>query len=369
MSLFHHLSLVEDSRSHINQRHNLVDVLFLVLSAVASGLDGWAEIQQFGELRIDWLRKFRPFEHGIPRRHTIARIVQAVAPESFQICLFSWLNEIREQSCKPIIALDGKTLKNASKLGNQTFHSVSAYDLNNGIALYQEMAPGKGKEIATVQRVISMLNIKDAVITMDALNTQRATLEAVISRKGDFVAQVKANQPMLLEAIRTEFAHAFKDDASLAQCETTDKGHGREETRITFQIPANLSPELREKWPFIKTFIATERHRKDKRSNVSDTHFYASSLDIAPKFISGAVRGHWQIENSLHWILDVIYKEDSCRIHDINSVKLLAVARRMSLNLAKLETTEKRSMKSKIQRALLSDDYRELMMFGFVKEI
>nr|NMN91418.1 DDE family transposase [Brenneria salicis ATCC 15712 = DSM 30166]RBP56893.1 DDE family transposase [Brenneria salicis ATCC 15712 = DSM 30166] len=130
MTLFEHLSLVEETRSPINQRHNLVDVLFLVLAAVASGQNGWAEIQQFGELRLGWLRKFRLFSNGIPRRHTIARIMKAVSHDSFQLCVFSWLNDIRAESGKPLIAIDGKTIKGASMRGDRVFHSVNAYDLN-----------------------------------------------------------------------------------------------------------------------------------------------------------------------------------------------------------------------------------------------
>lgn len=369
MSLFHHLSLVEDTRSHINQRHNLVDVLFLILSAIASGQDGWAEIQQFGELRLEWLRKFRPFTHGIPRRHTIARILQAVEPNSFQLCLLSWINEVRLESNKPVVAIDGKTLRGASKLGSKTFYSVGAYDVTNGLALYQEMASGKGKEIETVQSLITMLKIDNALITIDALNAQRATLEAIIARKGDYVVQVKGNQSALYTAVKAQFDEAFKDDSNLAQFETLDQGHGRTEQRITFQIPAELSPDLKEKWPSVKTLVAVERHRQDKKSNVVDTSFYLSSHGIEPEFIGKAVRGHWQIENSLHWVLDVVYREDACRVHDLNAAESLAILRRMALNLAKLETTQKRSMKSKLQRALLSDDYRERLIFADVKSV
>jgi predicted transposase YbfD/YdcC len=369
MSLFDHLSLVEDTRSHINQRHNLVDVLFLILSAVASGQDGWAEIQQFGELKLEWLRKFRPFANGIPRRHTIARILKAVGPENLQLCLFSWINDIRTASAKPIIAIDGKTLRGASKLVCNTLHSVGAFDINNGLALYQEMASGKGKEIETVQSLITMLNINKALITMDALHAQRATLEAIVARKGDYVVQVKSNQRTLFQAVKAQYDVAFQDDSQLAQFACSEKGHGRTEQRITFQIPSKLSPKLQEKWPSVKTLIAVERHRKIGNKTSIETSFYLSSHDIDPEYIATAVRGHWRIENSLHWVLDVVYREDACRVHEQRTAESLAIVRRMALNLAKLEITQKRSMKSKLHRSLLSDEYRELMIFADVKSI
>ncbi|QSD45974.1 ISAs1 family transposase [Pectobacterium brasiliense] len=367
MTLFDHLSLVEETRSPINQQHHLVDVLFLVLAAVASGQNGWAEIQQFGELRLDWLRKFRLFSNDIPRRHTIARIMKAVDPDSFQFCIFSWINDIRAKSSKPLIAIDGKTLKSASLWSRNDFHSVNAYDLNNGIALYQDMAEGKGKEIKTVQNLVCMLNIKDALITLDALHAQKETLESIVARKGHYLVQVKGNQPTLFNAVKAQFHEAFNDDTALAQYEMQDKGHGRMERRITFQIPAELSPELQEKWPSIKTLVAVERHRKDKKSNTLDTAYYLSSYDIDAEFMATSVRHHWGIENSLHWVLDVVYKEDACRIHDENCTKVLSLVRKMALNLAKMESTQNRSMKSKVQRALLDDDYRELMIFANVK--
>lgn len=367
MSLFSHLSLVEDPRSYINQRHDLVDVLFLVLSALASGQNGWSEIQQFGELRIDWLRKFRTFAHGIPRRHTICRIMQAINPASFQLCLFRWINDIRSQCDKPLLAIDGKTLRGASASGHKNFHSVSAYDVNNGLSLYQEMAAGKGKEIEAVQSLISMLNIDSALITLDALHAQKETLEGIIARNGDYLVQVKGNQRRLFSSVKTQFDEAFKDESTLARCETFNQAHGRMEQRITFQIPAKFCPELKEKWPSVKTLVAVERHRKDKKTNTLDTAFYLSSHEIAPEFIGTSVREHWRIENSLHWILDVVYHEDACRIHDGNAAESLAIMRRLALNLARLETTQKRSIKSKVQRALLSDEYRELMIFSNVK--
>ncbi|MNM90875.1 Transposase DDE domain protein [compost metagenome] len=367
MSLFTHLSLVEDTRSHINQRHDLVDILFLVLSAVASGQNGWSEIQQFGELRIDWLKKFRAFSNGIPRRHTICRIMQAINPASFQLCLYNWINDIRKESDKPLLAIDGKTLKGASKSGYKTLHSVSAYDLNNGLSLYQEMAAGKGKEIETVQSLISVLNIDNALLTLDALHAQKKTLEGIIARNGDYLVQIKANQRQLFSSVKMQFDDAFKDESTLARFETLNQAHGRTEQRITFQISANFCPELKEKWPSVKTLVAVERHRKDKRTNTLDTAFYLSSHEISPEFIGTSVREHWLIENSLHWVLDVVYHEDECRVHNSNAAESLAIMRRLAFNLARQETTQNRSMKSKVQRALLSDEYRELMIFSDVK--
>ena len=369
MSLFDHLAIVDEDRSYINQKHNLVDVLFLILAAVSSGCSGWSDIQQFGDLKLSWLRQFRPFTHGIPRRHAIANIMRTVNTESLVLSIFSWVNEMRAQADKPLIAIDGKTIRGASKRSSKTFHSVGAYDVNNGLAIYQEMAEGKGQEIKTVQSVLSMLNISGALITLDALHAQRATLEAIINRGGNYVIQVKSNQKALFNAVKSQFDDAFQYESQMACYESKDKAHGREEKRITFQIPALFDDELQKKWPSVTSLVAVERHRKIKANTVIETSFYISSCEIAPSYLGNAIRDHWQIENSLHWVLDVAFREDDCAIYDEQAIESLTTLKRLAFNLAKQETTRNQSMKSKLHRASLSDEYRALMIFGNVKSV
>lgn len=364
MSLFDHLNLVKENRSHINQYHNLVDVMFLVLSAISSGSEGWQDIERFGELKLDWLRQYRPFKHGIPRRHTIARIVGSVDCQSLILALLSWVNQQRKQTEQSIIALDGKTLRGSyNKNPSEALHSVSAYDVENGLLIFQKMAEGKGCEISTVRDVLDVLDISDAVITLDALHCQRDTLQALTHRNADYVIQVKANQKLLSKAVKEQFAHAFIDDSKIDQYESSDNTHGRKETRTVFQIDAALPTELAEKWPSIKTLIAVERDR----NNAIDTKYYLSSLEINPKLAARCVREHWAIENSLHWVLDVVYKEDSCRVTGKVAAENLAMFRRVALNLAKQETSIKDSMRGKLVRASFSDEYRSTLFFGTVK--
>ncbi|QUJ69700.1 ISAs1 family transposase (plasmid) [Photobacterium sp. GJ3] len=364
MSLFDHLTLVEENRSHINQRHNLVDVMFLILSAISTGAEGWQDIEIFGDLKLDWLRQYRAFKHGIPRRHTIARIVESVDCQSLMLALLSWVNQMREHKQQPLIALDGKALRGSyHKNPDDALHSVAAYDVDNGLFLYQEMTEGKGCEIAAVREVLNVLNITDAVITLDALHCQRDTLQLLTSRGADYVVQVKANQKLLNHTVKEQFAQAFENQDILAQSTTSEKAHGRIETRTVFQVKADFSDELSEKWPSVKTLVAVERDQ----NNVIDTKYYLSSLDINPELAGKCVREHWAIENSLHWILDVVYKEDICRVREKKAAENLAMFRRVSLNIAKQETSVKDSMKGKLIRASYCDNYRSTLLFGTVK--
>ena len=193
MSLLKHLEIITDPRTDINIKHNLIDVVFLTLSAVLSGATGWKSIQEFGEEQLDWLRQYRAFEHGIPRRHCIANIISSLDSELLLQAVFGWINDKRQQAGKPVIALDGKTLRRAWDNDIQkALHVVSAFDVGNGIALYQEASDKKGKEAEVARQIINALALDNAVVTLDALHCQSVTMDKVISRKGDFDIHSKA---------------------------------------------------------------------------------------------------------------------------------------------------------------------------------
>ena len=183
MSLFDHLNLIEDPRSHINLDHNLVDIIFLVLAATASGCSGWLDIEEFGNEHLAWLQQHRPFTKGIPTRHSIARIIKAIDVEMMVLALFRWTNSLRAATDKPLIAIDGKTLCGAvnQQGAEHSLHLVSAFDTEQGIVLYQEDTKTKGSEIATVRELLHMLDVQDAVLTFDALHCNKETLKQIIN--------------------------------------------------------------------------------------------------------------------------------------------------------------------------------------------
>lgn len=366
MSLLAHLSLVEDPRSSINRQHNLVDVMFLVLASVASGMEGWAEIEEFGNDHLDWFRRYRTFENGIPTRHSIARIFKAVDAEQLTLAVFSWVNAQRQKAGQSVIALDGKTLRGAVNRNeaHEKLHMVTAFDTTNGIVLYQQPTQAKAGEIATVREVIGMLNITGATLTMDALHCQTETLELIKAKKGDYVIQVKTNQPSLHNAISESFEPYWENNCSaLAQHVQSEKGHGRIERRTVFQMPAKLSKTLTQRWPSARSFIAIERERKINNKTSIDTSFYISSLAVDPKRAFNSIRQHWHIENRQHWVLDVTFGEDASLIGDREASERFALFRRVALNLV-AQNPIKLSKKMKLKKASWNDEFRSELLFG-----
>lgn len=365
MSLFSHLELVKDNRSTINQHHNLVDVLFLIISAVTSGCEGWQDIEVYGESKIDWLKKFRPFNNGIPTRHSIARIFRTVDTESLLLSMYSWVNQQRVKSNQPIIAFDGKTIRGASKHMADKLHLVSAFDCEAGLTLFHQTVGSKTNEIPAVRELLQTLDINDTLITLDALHCQKETLKQLISRNADYLVQVKGNQKKLSSAINDLFMqHYESEDSEIISHITQDKGHGRQEVRTVDCLDASLLPvEIKENWPSIKTIIAVQRERKKGVRTSIDTHFYLTSVtDNA--LISKAIRHHWLIENQQHWILDVVFKEDASQIHDPLSAQHMALFRRVVRNMVKQHTKSKGSIRSKCVRACYDDAFREELLFG-----
>ena len=366
MDFFAHLSLIEDPRSSVNRQHDLVDIMFLVMAAVVSGCEGWQEIEDFGTNKLDWLRKYRPFAGAIPTRHSIARIIRGIAIEPLVHALFTWVNARRQAAGQSIIAIDGKTIRGAVNQhgSDNCLHLVTAFDTGEGLVLCQKATQHKGGEIETVRQLIDCLDIKDAIVTMDALHCQKETLQRLTARGADFVVQVKENQPGLLAAIRSQFQPWWEHDGEgLAQHCTQEQGHGRQEERTVFQLTAELPAEQKLAWPGITSLIAVERSRGQKGKVTLDTQYYVSSLAIEPEQAAKAVRQHWHIETQQHWVLDVTYREDLSRIGDREAAEVFALFRRIALNMAQ-HHPKSISKRRKIKCACWSDDFRMEMFFG-----
>jgi len=365
MTLIEHLTLVEETRSDINRKHDLVDVMFLVISAIMAGAEGWRDIQTFGEAKADWLRLYRPFTHGIPRRHTIARILRTIVVESLLEALLCWVNERRTHSGKPVIAFDGKVLRGAYRNdAKQALQLVTAYDTENGLVLSQKVTPSKRGELATVKAMLDVLNLKGAVVTLDALHCQRETLEKIHEKNAHVVVQVKHNQPLLRQAVQSQFQALFDAGKEKVVVEHKERGHGREEERYVFQLKAKLPPELAAKWPTIRSIIAVERHRAINGKGTVDTSYYLSSLSAKHKLLGHYIRQHWRIENSQHYILDVVFGEDASRIAMEDAVENMALFRRFVMNILTQSKCGAPSQRNKLKRAGWDDDYRAELFFG-----
>lgn len=368
MSFIDYFGLVTDPRKDINVKHELLDVIFLTITGVVSGCEGWKDIHDFGCTKIEWLRKYRPFKNGIPVDDTIARIISALVPEEFTKSFIDWVNELRRYEGKEQISIDGKTLRHSFDNGDRmsALHSVTVWSKSNGLVLAQSRSKGKKNENKTVMELLDLIEINNAIITMDAMNTQRTIEAKLIQKKADYVLPVKENQKNLLEEIQDYFVYMNQQHMEIIAKSTyseVDAGHGRIEHRIYRQLLINeLIPEAG-KWTGIKTVIEVSRQRELKGQVENEIQYYISSLPINLPLIADTIRGHWEVENKAHYVLDVTYREDDSRIRRENAAENIAVARRFALNLARLHP-KKDSMRGKLKHAMWSDDFRDQIILG-----
>ena len=364
MSLLEHLRLIPDPRKDLNKQHELMDVIFLAFSAVLSGATGWKSMEQFGEEQLDWLQSHGAFKNGLtPRRHCIAYIIKALNTESLVNALCAWVNQRREQSGKALIALDGKTLRGTGNSIESALHLVSAYDVSNGISLYQKSAATKGHEGEVARDIIELLALEGRIITMDALHCQVNTLDKIVKGKGDFVIQLKANQKTLYEQVRMAFSETYGSE-QLVEYTEHSKGHGREEHRTVMQLSANLPLALQTRWPHIRSIIEVSSERTCHGKTSCDSRWYVSSLSIDAVAAAQAVRRHWEIENNLHWVLDVVFREDEMTISAQNGAAHVALFNRVALGIIKQHTGKKDSMVAKRRGAAWNPAFRSELIFG-----
>ncbi|WMV72989.1 ISAs1 family transposase [Xenorhabdus griffiniae] len=365
MSIFNFISKIDDHRSDINKKHELIEVIFLAFSAVLCGASGWKAIQEFGELQIEWLRKYTHFTHGIPRRHCIANIIKLIDQDVLVEAFYSWINQRRVNAGKSVIAIDGKTMRGTCK-GTlfEALHIVSAYDIESGVALYHRAAESKGKEGPVARELIELLALDGAIITMDALHCQKETLALITQRSGDFIVGLKSNQKNLYEFVKSHFSSNYEKD-ELAEFTEKSRGHGREELRHVMQLSATLPEPLQQQWPSIKSVIEVVSERTVKgKSCHRDSRWYVSSLPLDAETAARAIRRHWSVENELHWVLDVTFREDAISLKDPDGAAQMALFNRIALNVIKQDTSIKDSQKAKRRMATWSGEFRSQLIFG-----
>ena len=303
MSFLTHFSEVSDPRTHINVKHDFLDVIFLTVSAVLSGAEGWHDIEVFGKDKLSWLKQYRAFENGIPVDDTIARIIRVICPKQLNQAFLNWVNDVRVETGKPQIAIDGKTLRHSYDGDKHTaLHSITAWSKEAGLVLAQLKSSGKKNENASVLEMLDTLNIKGALISTDAMNSQTKIVKKIHSEKADYLMCIKNNQKKLRDEISAYFHKVQRDNPEfIDSAEHTDSGHGRIEVRRCQQLLVNEWISEATHWAGIKSVIKLERERHIKgKDSTTETQYYISSLGIDAKAISQAIRSHWEVENKAH---------------------------------------------------------------------
>ena len=362
----HYFSGMKDPR-RTNRGHHLYpldEILFLCISAVISGMDDWTSISMFGRSKVAWLRQYYPYVHGIPSHDVLGKVFAALDPVKFSECFRQWINSIAELTGGEVVAIDGKTIRGSDDKasGIAALHVVSAYAAGNRLCLGQQTVSEKSNEITAIPALLKLLELKDCIITIDAMGCQKAIAGVIIEKEADYVLMVKDNQQELRQQVEKVFTLNNKTEADV----TIDFGHGRIEQRTCQAINELVFLDGREEWPGLKSVAKIISERTDKRSGKksTETRYYISSLPAKPKVIGKAVRNHWAIENNLHWTLDVIFKEDNSLKKKGNSALNYNVIAKMALTMIERETESKNSKPKKRQLAALDDDFRSKLLAG-----
>jgi predicted transposase YbfD/YdcC len=347
-------------REHL-RLHSLWDIIGLTLCATICGCDSVVEIHEYGVKKFDFLTTFLDFENGVPSHDTIGRVFARLDPEKFRACFASWTESLAEAVAGRVIAIDGKTLRRAHAKDQKPLHLVSAFAAENRLVLSQQAVADKSNEITAIPELLKLLDVKKAIITIDAMGCQKEIAAQIVEQKADYVLALKDNQPKLHEAVRGMFEQGLETDFSGMKhqaSQTTEKGHGRTETR-TYHL-LRPSPEWLQdhpEWKGLKTvgMVFSVRQVGDAEPT-EEMRFFISSLTLRVADFARAVRGHWSIENNLHWVLDVSYREDENRSRKDHSAENLAWIRRLTVSLFAQDGT-KVGVQCKRKMAGWDDDY------------
>jgi predicted transposase YbfD/YdcC len=341
-----------------NYYHSLNEIIFLVISAVISGADGWTSIELFGKTKLAWLRQFLPYEHGIPSHDVLGKLFARLSAKEFTNCFTNWVNSISTLMEGEVVAIDGKTIRNSNDdtCSKSAIHLVSAFAAENRICLGQEAIHEKSNEITAIPKLLEILAIKGCIVTIDAMGCQKKIAKDIIGKNADYILMVKDNQKNL----RIQIEDIFETQKSHTTSTTTDFGHGRIETRTCDVIDDLNQLDKRKDWKNIKSIvrITSERIIKKTLKESIEKKYYITSLEANALKINNAIRRHWSIENNLHWNLDVIFKEDASLKKKGDSPMNFNIITKIALTLIEREKSTKMSKNSKRLKAALDDKYR-----------
>jgi len=344
VSIREYFADLKDPRSSVNRLHSLGDIIVICILGVIAGADGPRAIETWATAQKEWLCKHLELPHGIPSHDTIGRLLALLRPEAFQKCFQEWIASFRHESATEetepeIVAIDGKTMRRSHDRRRSLgpLHMVSAWAVRGGISLGQLATAEKSNEIMAIPELLEQIDIRNTVVTIDAQGCQRAIARDIIKGGGDYVLALKGNQVKLFEAVQDyvkEIRESESHESKAYRYQETIKGHGRIDTLTYYHLP--LSDALAKfPWKGLQTVGVAIRRSVQQGKETIDTRYYISSLEVNAKRFAQAVRGHWHIENTLHWCLDVTFREDECRVRNRHAADNLSWLKRFAISLLK----------------------------------
>jgi predicted transposase YbfD/YdcC len=359
-----HFDALPDPRIDRTKRHQLLDIITIAVCAVLSGADSWVDVELYGQAKQAWLASFLELPNGIPSHDTFGRVFARLDPDAFEGCFLRWVAAVVPRTAGAVIAVDGKVVRRSHErgAGRGPIDLVSAWAIDQHLVLGQLAVAEHSNEIPAVPTLLDLIDLTDAIVTLDAMHCQTSTAQAIRDGGADYVLALKSNQPLTHAAVETFWAEAEREQwrgVRAEHLETTDAAHGRLETRRYWTA---TDPDLiayltaADAWPDLTTVGMVRRERRTEEGTTCETSYYLSSLTRDVATFAKAVRGHWSIENQQHWVLDMAFREDESRVRAGHGAENLAVIRRMALNLIRQDPA-RGSVHSKRLKAAWDQDY------------
>jgi predicted transposase YbfD/YdcC len=358
-----------DPRSEHTRRHKFIDIIIIAVLATIAQADGWTDIAEYGRTKEEWLRKYLELPNGIPSHDTFRRVFMHLDAQAFQQCFIDWVNAMHTLTAGQVVAIDGKCLRGTqdSYTGKPAIHMVSAWATADHMILGQRKVDAKSNEITAVPELLALLDVNGCIVSVDALNCQKKTARQIVTQGGDYLLALKDNQPHMHEDVRNLFAWAAGSEFAQMRHDkhtTVGNAHGRIETRtcITISDPECLAMlGNAQAWDNLHTVVHVHAKRQIGSDVTTEDRYYLSSLPgDTPQLAARALdasRSHWGIENQLHWVLDVVFREDHSRARADNSGENLAVLRHFALNLLRRDTSSRLSVRARRLKAAWDDQY------------
>lgn len=368
MTLTEAFAELPDPRSGPAQRHDLTEMILMALCAVLCGADSWVDVADWAEDHEAWLRRYLVLAHGTPSHDTFGRVFRLLDGKAFEASFRTWIGGLAG-AVAGVVAIDGKTACGSKDGHNTALHTISALVTGSGLCLGQEHTRGKGNEIPAIKALLDTLALKGCIVTLDAIGCQTGIAQKILDRGGDYLLAVKDNQSTLADALREFFADG---DASgfgslpISRHHAVEKGHGRIETRQALWVTdlSWMDKKLREHWPRLAGVGMIERQRDIKGAVSTERAFYIGSQGVtSAESFAKAARSHWGIENRLHWVLDVTFREDDCRVRKDHAPHNFAALRKFALALLRQDKQyPKRSLRSRRKTAERLPNYRAALL-------
>ncbi|MBO3462597.1 ISAs1 family transposase [Aetokthonos hydrillicola Thurmond2011] len=370
ITISEHFSNIDDPRIERRKLHKLIDILTISLCAIICGADTWEDIELFGESKHEWLKNFLELPNGIPSHDTFARVFARLDPEQFQKSFINWIQSVSKLTNQEIVAIDGKTLRGSYDTSNNkaAINMVSAWATANSLVLGQVKVDDQSNEITAIPKLLKVLCLQGCIVTIDAIGCQKEIVKQIVEQGGDYVITLKKNQPSLYGQVESLFESVIKQDfqgIEYSDFRKDESGHGRHEIRqcvMLSNIQELIDPDG--EWLKLTSVVMINSWRTENGTTTFETRYSITSLPNNAEFLAQCVRTHWNIENKLHWILDVQFDEDDSRVRKGNAPQNLAIIRHIALNLLNKEKTVKAGVKRKRNKAGWDNEYLEQILSG-----